>query len=195
MKKHLFLTGPSGCGKTFLIRKVLGDKAAFAGGFVTERITDTDGSLLGYDLFPAAHAALTGDIDGKRFLDYTQSPPLHDNSVFREYAASLLNESLYYPFIMLDEIGGYEILIPQFREQLSAVLCSDVPCIGVLKGQINAEELKNRLGLGDKFPAMLTQLRSFMEHDEDTLLYEFTDRGDREAEALISQWVNEYADI
>ena len=49
MEKHLFLTGISGCGKTTMIRRILGDKLAFAGGFVTERIRGTEGELLGYD--------------------------------------------------------------------------------------------------------------------------------------------------
>ena len=58
MQRHLFLTGPSGVGKTTLIRKVLGPRAlGYAGGFVTERALDEDGTLLGFDLYPGAAAA------------------------------------------------------------------------------------------------------------------------------------------
>ena len=50
MKKHLFLTGPSGIGKTTIIRQALGSAAGYAGGFITERVADGDGSVEGFDL-------------------------------------------------------------------------------------------------------------------------------------------------
>ena len=59
MKKRLFLTGPSGIGKSTIIRQALGPALAYAGGFVTERVSDGEGRLLGYELLPAA-AALSG---------------------------------------------------------------------------------------------------------------------------------------
>ena len=51
MKKHIFLTGPSGCGKTTLIRRALGDKIAYAGGFITERRLAANDSLLASTCF------------------------------------------------------------------------------------------------------------------------------------------------
>ena len=50
MKKHLFLTGPSGVGKTTIIKEALVAQIAYAGGFLTERVTDDSGKLLGFDL-------------------------------------------------------------------------------------------------------------------------------------------------
>ena len=66
MKKHIFLTGPSGCGKTTLIRRALGDKIAYAGGFITERRLAANDSLLGFDLLPAAAALSPDEYEGKR---------------------------------------------------------------------------------------------------------------------------------
>ena len=43
MKKYLFLTGPSGVGKTTIIKEALGAQIAYAGGFLTERVTDESG--------------------------------------------------------------------------------------------------------------------------------------------------------
>ena len=60
MKKHLFLTGVSGIGKTTIIRQALGSAAGYAGGFITERVTDSDGHAEGFDLYPAA--AVIGQI-------------------------------------------------------------------------------------------------------------------------------------
>ena len=133
MQKKLFLCGPSGCGKTTMIRAALGQKLAEAGGFVTERRVDGDGRVLGFDLLPAAAAAGIEGFTPLRFLDYTAESPRRDNEVFRDEAVRLLQEAEYYPFAVLDEIGGFELVIPQFRAQLASFLSSPVPCVGVLK--------------------------------------------------------------
>lgn len=63
------------------------------------------------------------------------TPPTHDNEVFRNDGVRLLSEAELYPFSVIDEFGGYEILIPQFREALSEFLSSEQPCIGRAEGQ------------------------------------------------------------
>ena len=138
MKKHLFLTGPSGIGKTTLLREELGWMLQTAGGLATVRECD---SVLGYDLLPAA---ALGGVEGYtplRFLDYSVDPPVRDNEVFRSEGVRLLNEAPYYSFALLDEIGGYELLIPEFRHALEELLNSETPIIGVLKGRENAAAL------------------------------------------------------
>ena len=54
MEKKLFLMGPTGCGKSKMIRDLLADTLASAGGFVTERSVDENGSFVGYSLLPRA---------------------------------------------------------------------------------------------------------------------------------------------
>lgn len=193
MKRHLFLTGPSGCGKTTLLRSELGASAALAGGFITERVVAENASLVGFDLYPAAAAVGTQGYDGFRFLDYTFSPPSHDNEVFRNQGVKLLKEATYYPFVLLDEFGGFEMLVPQFRNALSELLNSDVPIIGVLKSAGNAGELKSRLGLTDRFSIMTDNLRRVLAEDGDTVLFEMRSRGDEVARRLVREWVREYA--
>ena len=73
MKKHLFLTGPSGVGKTTIIKETLGAQIAYAGGFLTERVTDDSGKLLGFDLLP------TGGYERWQILDYSGEKPAKDN--------------------------------------------------------------------------------------------------------------------
>lgn len=193
MKRHLFLTGPSGCGKTTLLRSELGASAALAGGFITERVVAENASLVGFDLYPAAASVGTQGYDGFRFLDYTFSPPSHDNEVFRNQGVKLLKEAAYYPFVLLDEFGGFEMLVPQFRNALSELLNSDVPIIGVLKSAGNAGELKSRLGLTDRFSIMTDNLRRVLAEDDDTVLFEMRSRGDEVARRLVREWVREYA--
>ena len=182
MRKKLFLCGPSGCGKTTMIRNALGGKLAEAGGFVTERAVGADGRLLGFDLLPAAAAA---GVEG-----YT--PPLRDNEVFRGEAVRLLQEAEYYPFAVLDEIGGFELVIPQFRASLAAFLSSSVPCIGVLKASAGVEELQERFGLCEKYPALARRLREALDRDPDSLVLEISGRGDGRAERAVREWAESF---
>ena len=192
MPKKLFLCGPSGCGKTTMIRAALAQKLAEAGGFVTERRTDKDGRILRYELLPAAAAAGIEGFDPLCFLDYACDPPLRDNEVFRGEAVRLLQEAEYYPFAVLDEIGGFELVIPQFRTQLGAFLSSPTPCIGVLKSPAGVEELQARFGLGEKYAALARRLREALDAAPDTLVLDTAGRGDIRAEQAVREWVERY---
>ncbi len=192
MQKRLFLCGPSGCGKTTMIRNALGAALAEAGGFVTERASGADGKLLGFDLLPAAAAAGIEGFTPLRFLDYTTEPPTRDNEVFRGEAVRLLQEAEYYPFAVLDEIGGFELAIPQFRAQLATFLSSPVPCVGVIKAPAGVEELQARFGLGEKYPALARRLREALENDPDTLVLDLSGSGDEQALRALRDWVEAF---
>lgn len=193
MKKKLFLTGPSGVGKTTIIRRALGPALAYAGGFVTERSLGDGGRLLGFDLLPAAGAAFDSGFERWRFLDYSGPKPAKDNEVFRNQAVRLLQEAEYYPYALLDEIGGFEMLIPQFRNALAELLNSELPIIGVVKGAENAAAIKSRFGLGDRFTLLTDNLRSVLGKDGDTVLLEVKSPGDPMISRIVKAWAEEYA--
>lgn len=193
MQKHLFLSGLPGCGKTTMINNALGDKLALAGGFITVRMRDDDGNVIGYDMFPSAAAGGVSGFTGERFLDYSVTPRVHNNEVFRTTGVRLLKEAQYYPFALVDEFGGFEIIIPEFREALLDFLSGDQPCIGVLKAMPNAETLKRKLSLGDKYVDLLSSLTKALRADPDTLVLDTTGRYDENAHRIVQAWVDEYA--
>ncbi len=193
MKKNLFLTGPLGVGKTTLLRKVLGYEAlSYAGGFVTERAEDEDGLLLGYDLFPGAAAADFRLYPGWRFLDLSGPTAVHDNELFREKAIELLEQAEYYPYAMIDEFGGYELLIPQFRGALANFLNLSIPIIGVLKDADSVKSDQELFGLGPRFVSTVNMVRRTLEKDAYTQIVEMHTRDDPRAEEILRQWVREY---
>ena len=119
--------------------------------------------------------------------------PAKDNEVFRSHGVRLLQEAEYYPFVLLDEIGGFELLIPQFRNALAELLNSDVPIIGVLKGAENAAGIKKRFGLGDRFTMLTDNLRNVLDRDEDSVVLTVKAQGDPVAKRIAETWAKEYA--
>ncbi len=192
MKKHLFLTGPSGYGKTAMIREALGDALPYAGGFITECKRSEDGSLLGIDLYPAAAAADFSAYDAHRFLDFSSGKPSKDNEVFRNVGVQLLREAAYYPYAMIDEFGGFEVIIPQFRSALADFLNLDIPIIGVIKGPEGVQELQDTFGLGERFSDMAALIRQVIAGNVHSEVIEMRRPGDARAERHVKKWADEY---
>lgn len=192
MKKHLFLTGASGLGKSELIREVLGPYLAMAGGFVTEKAVGPDGRVIGHDLLPAAAAGGVQGFEPLRFMDCTSPAPRTDNEVFRVSAAQLLREAAYYPFSVLDAFGGFELVIPPFREALADFLSSEQPCIGVLLPLAEVERLRQSLGLGEKLTAYAARLHEALRQDSDTVILNVRSRNDEVARRIVRQWAKEF---
>lgn len=192
MKKHLFLTGVSGSGKSTLINEVLGERLCSAGGFITRRAEDGAGNLLGFDLMPACTAGGVQGFEAQRILDYSVRPPKAFTEVFRSYGVQLLDEAQYYPFSVIDEFGGFEIIVPQFRAKLADFLSYEQPIIGVLKGLENAQQLRHSLGLGEKYIAFANRLKAALEDDSQTMIIDLASTDSAYARRLVTQWAEEY---
>ena len=160
MKKILFLEGPVQTGKSTLIRTLLGDHLSGCGGFSSQRLIDAGGSTRGFRLGPAAVTPPAAPAE-----DYIAAPgsPLPfaadcgifkwfcedgrvitDQSVFDTVGVSLLSSSLDSPLILLDEIGGSELLCGPFCQALDEVLSSGLPCLGVMKLADGARRLERQ---------------------------------------------------
>ena len=195
MKRQLFLTGPAGYGKSARIRNSLGPALAYAGGFVTEYASDAQGRFLGCDLYPAAAAANFSLYAPQRFLDFSGPVPRKDNEVFRTLGVRLLQEAEYYPYVLLDCFGGFELVIPQFWDALTALLQTEKPIIGVLKTEENVHALQRFFGLGERFPEKAALLRQMIEADENAQIVELDEPCDEAPTALVRRWAEEYSKL
>lgn len=195
MEKHLIFTGASCEACSEIIKTALGARIACAGGYVTAAELALDGATLGYALLPAAGAAGVAGYEAREFLHCAGARWTHDNEVFRSEGVRLLQEAQYYPFTVADAFGGFDLIIPQFREALLDVLNADTPMIGVLVGESAGEELRKKLGLGEKYTAYRRALRAALDGDTETRLVEVRAPGDSSAARLAAQWTAEYAAI
>ena len=194
MERHLFLCGVGFSGKSALIREVLGEGLEAAGGFCTELSPTESGSLLGCTLCPAAAAAGAQGFEKELFLDLREDPVRHDSEVFRGTGVRLLEEAEYYPFVVLDEIGGMDLIIPQFRVALDALLRSGLPILGVIKTKEECENLRRLLGPGERFSAFWDRLYGMLTEDPNTRVIE-TGSDAEAARAAAEAWAAEYAAI
>ena len=179
MKQRLFLTGPIGCGKSTAIAEALGEKLSQCGGFLTRRHRE-----------PQLHFTLESP-DGQyseTFLDFPDGKPRLNMDAFSQLGVSLMKGNL----LVLDEIGGIELLCPDFKAALIQVLQRDIPVIGVMKGEGPAGVLIDTLGLSEAYQSAADCLRNQLRNDENTLLYECR-QFDEQALRLADQWVKEYA--
>lgn len=192
MTPHLFLTGNSGVGKSTLIEKTLGNKLAYAGGFLTRREM-VDGAPV-FRLMPPAAVQFPEGFELPIFLDYRVSPPQQSNEVFREAGVTMLQEASCYPFAVLDEFGGFELLLPQFRMALLELLSSELPILGVLKGEQSVRKLQERFGFGERFPTLADSLRSALSQRLDCTIIEMQSPEDMQAQRAVAEWFRQYAE-
>ena len=189
MQRHLFLCGLPDSGAP-LFKKVLGGRLAEAGGYYTEPVACDGGRAI--ELIPAAALAGVEGFERSRFLDLTVSPPVRDNEVFRHTAAELLRQSEYYHFSVVCGLGGFELVIPEYRAELGNFLSSRLPCAGTIITEAHAGELRALLGLGERYSALYRQLRIALENAADALTVDVCSVGADAAEDVLRRWAAEY---
>ena len=185
MEKNLFLTGVSGCGKSTSIATALGRSLPKAGGFLTVRQVDESGRAVAYWM------KRPDGSDGQIILNYSAKPYSMHLEVFEDLGIRLLEQAKQFDYVILDEIGGFEVLSDSFLEALMALLQSEIPCIGVMKGAAPASKMIQKLGLGEVYVQRAETLREWMRQDENTRLYE-CGHFDPEGLLLAKNWAETY---
>lgn len=182
MRRRLFLTGTIGCGKSTAILTAIGDSLPDFGGFLTKRIRDERGHAAAFTL-----CAPDGSQEAV-FLDCASGTPVIHWEVFQTLAPELMTGNI----VILDEIGGMELLCPEFMAALNTLLETDIPILGVLKGDTAANAMIRKLGLSEDYEAATHALRDRLLRDEHTHLYT-CGQYDPHAQELARAWVKEYA--
>ena len=106
-----------------------------------------------------------------------------------------MEEASWYPYAVLDEIGGIDLIIPQFRRALDELLRSELPILGAVKSMEASEQMRQMLGPGERFTAFSEQLFAFLEEDPNTELLMITNDAEEEAGGAVEIWIDEYAGL
>lgn len=173
MCRHLFLEGPIQEGKSTLLREVLKPYMAHTGGFASQRLIAPDGTTQAYRIGPASETALTAPFDinvpggsnGIFRINRNERGSDKFPEVFDTDGVRYLTETEGKKVILLDEIGGAEMLSEPFMSALCRLLAGTVPCIGVLKRYENAAFMSKTAGYNDTMASLNNKLRQKIKNE------------------------------
>ncbi len=167
MYRHLFLEGPIREGKSTLLRKVLKPYMRHVGGFASQRLVLPDGTTRAFRIGPADKTGLTapftenitGGCDGVFRINSADSAGSKFPGVFDTDGVRYLTDTAGKKIMLLDEIGGAEMLSEPFMAALYGLLAGGIPCIGVLKRNKNAAFMSRTAGYAGSIGQLNAELR------------------------------------
>lgn len=192
--KNLFFEGPSGCGKTSLILSKLGRELLIgAGGYLTVRLHNEDGSRAGFRVIRACEAVspdelLTAEC-ANVFIRITSEGRHAEYTVFSDFVHKVLKEREKVPFLLLDELGGIELMDRTFTEKLIEIMQGPIPVIGVLKSRNNAVHMAEKLSLGEEYMSAYETFRKQVSEDAFTEIIDMQKETVAEARKFIDKWL------
>ncbi|MHC5248417.1 nucleoside-triphosphatase [Enterococcus sp. LJL90] len=153
---NFFLEGPRFSGKSSLLFSQLATFEDFA-GFYVERWLDEQGQVTAFELKDAADLAKPiPPIPEHRFI-IKEPKPIWRTEVFEDFGSRLLEQAATSKkLILLDEIGGIELLAPNFSTQLVNLFYGSHKILGVFKSEKNYQEQRQRMAA----PLVLDQKRA-----------------------------------
>lgn len=186
---RIFLEGPKGIGKTTLLMSCMGELRMTAGGFIVRRLLREDGAVRGFSLTsPGAYDTPSVPFSegiGNIFIEHTDASSMRRADVLEEGILSLLAGAEERGLIVLDEIGGVELLSHRVRSRLEEVLKSGVPCAGVFKSRENARSMASGLRLPSEYFDRYEEMRALLTRELGATLLTVDSRpGERETEIV-----------
>ena len=162
MSRHLFIKGYSQIGKSTLLLDCIRDYKKDCGGFLSQRLLDKEGVTMGFRLISIEEASSTSCRYNPTlpniFLEKTANGWIKNEDVFRTYGVELLKKSKDKTLIIMDEIGGMEIYVPEFKAAVYELLDSNKSCIGILKSQRNYKAMGKEIGSNSDIDNLREQL-------------------------------------
>lgn len=153
-------------GKSTLIIKSILPFLPVTAGFMSQRLME-GGETKAFCLTPIelADSSLTAYDSEKPniFLENIHGKWKRNEEVFSTTGVELLSDLSGKKLVVLDEIGGMELLVKPFREKLYEVLYSGIPCIGVIKSFHNKARLQKNVGIEQEYTTLHRKLYSDIE--------------------------------
>ena len=150
---HLFFQGPRKMGKSSVLRSMLLPHEKNLCGLVVQRLLE-EGRQVGFravklkESYPALEIPYACDLDGVFILRGIKKTSVLEEVILE--AQKDIGERRC-KIIVLDEIGGIELLSPVFMRTLEQILQSGKPCIGVLKSEENLAHTASELHLEQSY--------------------------------------------
>lgn len=195
MGKSLFLKGDSGEGKTTLLFQCLKPYRAVTGGFFSQRLVDENGDTAGFRLASAkeewepkgVYREGLADV----FLRRTKDGMVLFPQVFLSTGRKLLTVNGEEKFILMDEIGGAELLIPEFMEAVHDCLDGPKLCIGVIKSRKNYAAMMSRNGSSPFAPRLREMLEAEVLKNQDNQLLTYWRKDTETARERVLNYIRE----
>lgn len=146
--KNFFLEGDKFVGKSTLLQEVIRAAGKSISGFYVKRRMDEQGQIVGFELRAAKELlqkeANLEPIDEHCFIQTESGKRIRNLQVFETWGMALLEEAKTNPtdFILLDEIGGIELLSQKFTNELLTTLQQPQKIVEVFKSDINYQRQK-----------------------------------------------------
>lgn len=148
--KNFFLEGEKFVGKSTLIQTELREAQVSIGGFYVKRRQNESGQIMGFELRAAKelmqNSTAYGSIDEHCFIQTIDGKKLWNIGVFETFGQKLLREAMSndVEIILLDEIGGIELLSKPFVQELLTVMRQSKKIVGVFKSEENYQTQKKQ---------------------------------------------------
>lgn len=193
MAKHFFFEGLIQDGKSTLIRELIRDYLPQIGGFSCQRLLDDSLRTVGFRLAPASEAMIltkpyTPELTDV-FLHFDGRKTEMKADVFTNTAIRYLKESRDKDLILLDEIGGIELMSTEFRRILYQTLAGDIPCIGVLKLEVSIRHMVDNRSINRDCIDYHLELRETLTHEFDAAIIRFERKNAEEAKKSVKPFL------